>query len=182
MDAMHGHHGHAHDHHEHAHHHPAPSDKRYTIAIALNLGFVAIEGAAGFFANSTALLSDATPHLSHLRDNALSVMVFCFRSLYRTIHLPRKNPLKQAHANLDAAVLVSYAFSAQQDVLQQLLALHREVAQVQRDGSREGGRTDRGSLGDVADDLGAGLLLVHAPTVPDITDSRPGPSVPRRGR
>ena len=61
---MHGHHGHAHDHHDHAHHHPAPSDKRYTIAIALNLGFVIVEAAAGFMANSTALLSDATHNLS----------------------------------------------------------------------------------------------------------------------
>ncbi len=69
---MHGHHGHAHDHHDHAHHHPAPSDKRYTIAIALNLSFVAIEGAAGFFANSTALLSDATHNLSDVLGLALA--------------------------------------------------------------------------------------------------------------
>jgi cobalt-zinc-cadmium efflux system protein len=72
MVAMHGHHGHAHDHHDHAHHHPAPSDKRYTIAIALNLGFVAIEGAAGFAANSTALLSDATHNLSDVLGLALA--------------------------------------------------------------------------------------------------------------
>jgi len=72
MIAMHGHHGHAHDHHDHAHHHPAPSDKRYTIAIALNLGFVAVEGAAGFFANSTALLSDATHNLSDVLGLALA--------------------------------------------------------------------------------------------------------------
>jgi cobalt-zinc-cadmium efflux system protein len=64
---MHGAHTHAHDHahdHHHDHHAPPPSDKRYIIAIALNLGFVLIEGAAGFFANSTALLSDATHNLS----------------------------------------------------------------------------------------------------------------------
>jgi cobalt-zinc-cadmium efflux system protein len=70
---MHGHHKHAHDHsHDHAHHHPAPSDKRYTIAIALNLGFVAIEGVAGFMANSTALLSDATHNLSDVLGLALA--------------------------------------------------------------------------------------------------------------
>ncbi len=56
--------GHSHSHHDHSHHAPLPSDKRYIIAIALNLGFVAIEGAAGFFANSTALLSDAAHNLS----------------------------------------------------------------------------------------------------------------------
>lgn len=64
---------HAHDHrHDHAHHHPEPSDKRYTIAIALNLGFVAVETAAGFLANSTALLSDATHNLSDVLGLALA--------------------------------------------------------------------------------------------------------------
>lgn len=69
---MHAHHGHSHDHHDHAHHHPSPSDKRYTIAIALNLGFVLIEVAAGFIANSTALLSDATHNLSDVLGLALA--------------------------------------------------------------------------------------------------------------
>lgn len=68
---MHGHHGHAHG-HDHAHHHPAPSDKRYTIAIALNLAFVAVEGVAGVVANSTALLSDATHNLSDVLGLALA--------------------------------------------------------------------------------------------------------------
>lgn len=73
MATMHGHHGHAHDHHhDHAHSHPAPSDKRYSIAIALNLGFVLVEGAAGFIANSTALLSDATHNLSDVLGLALA--------------------------------------------------------------------------------------------------------------
>ncbi len=73
MAPMHGHHGHAHDHHhDQAHHHPAPSDKRYTIAIALNLGFVLIEATAGFMANSTALLSDATHNLSDVLGLALA--------------------------------------------------------------------------------------------------------------
>jgi cobalt-zinc-cadmium efflux system protein len=61
---MHGAHGHAHEHHDHAHHHHPLGDQRYTIAIALNLGFVVIEAYAGFVANSTALLSDATHNLS----------------------------------------------------------------------------------------------------------------------
>ena len=70
---MHGHHGHAHDHHHHAHAHPPPTtDKRYTIAIALNLGFVIAEAAAGFFANSTALLSDAAHNLSDVLGLALA--------------------------------------------------------------------------------------------------------------
>lgn len=70
---MHGHAHAGHDHgHDHAHHHPAPSDKRYTIAIVLNLGFVLIEAAAGFLANSTALLSDAAHNLSDVLGLALA--------------------------------------------------------------------------------------------------------------
>lgn len=69
---MHSHAGPAHDEHDVHHHHPAPSDKRYSIAIALNLGFVAIETFAGFAANSTALLSDAAHNLSDVLGLALA--------------------------------------------------------------------------------------------------------------
>jgi cobalt-zinc-cadmium efflux system protein len=69
-------HGHAHGAHDdgrdHAHHHAAPTDKRYTIAIGLNLAFVAIEFTAGFFANSTALFSDAAHNLSDVLGLALA--------------------------------------------------------------------------------------------------------------
>lgn len=68
---MHGHHGHAHS-HDHAHHSPATPDKRYTIAIVLNLGFVVLEAIAGFVANSTALLSDAAHNLSDVLGLALA--------------------------------------------------------------------------------------------------------------
>ncbi len=64
-------HGHSHDHgsHSHAplggHHHPVGSFGRaFAIGIALNLGFVAIEGSYGFLSNSLALLSDAGHNLS----------------------------------------------------------------------------------------------------------------------
>lgn len=50
------------------------------------------------------------------------------RALYRTLDLPGKNPLRDAHARLDAAVLAAYGFSAKGDLLQQLLDLNREVA------------------------------------------------------
>ncbi len=67
---MHG--SHAHDPHDTHHHHAAPNDRRYSIAIALNLGFVAIETGAGLFANSTALLSDAAHNLSDVLGLALA--------------------------------------------------------------------------------------------------------------
>lgn len=69
---MHDGHGHAHHGHSHAHHASAPSDKRYTIAIGLNLAFVAAEAFAGFAANSTALLSDAAHNLSDVLGLALA--------------------------------------------------------------------------------------------------------------
>jgi len=71
--AKHGHDSHAH--HGHHHHHTPHIDRlggRYSIALALNLGFVAVEAAAGFFANSTALLSDAAHNLSDVLGLALA--------------------------------------------------------------------------------------------------------------
>ena len=50
------------------------------------------------------------------------------RALYRTLELPGANPLKDAHAALDAAVLAAYGFEAKQDLLAQLLALNLSVA------------------------------------------------------
>lgn len=50
------------------------------------------------------------------------------RSLYSTLDLPGKNPLKDAHADLDGAVLAAYGFSAKKDILQQLLYLNQKVA------------------------------------------------------
>jgi len=42
--------------------------------------------------------------------------------------VPGANPLKDAHAAPDAAVLAAYGFSAKRDLLAQLLALNLEVA------------------------------------------------------
>ena len=68
-------HDHAHDHHDHDHGHdhahgaghvhaPANLGKAFAIGIALNAGFVLIEAAYGFLANSVALLADAGHNLS----------------------------------------------------------------------------------------------------------------------
>ena len=50
------------------------------------------------------------------------------RGLYRTLELPGANPLKDAHAALDTAVLAAYGFSPNRDLLAQLLALNQQVA------------------------------------------------------
>jgi len=56
------------------------------------------------------------------------------RALYRTLELPGANPLKDAHAELDAAVLDAYGFSPKKDLLAQLLELNRAVARSRREG------------------------------------------------
>ena len=50
------------------------------------------------------------------------------RALYRTLVLPGANPLKDAHAALDTAVLTAYGFNQKKDLLAQLLALNQQVA------------------------------------------------------
>jgi cobalt-zinc-cadmium efflux system protein len=63
----HGHahtHAHGHDHHGHNHAPPANFSTAFIIGIVLNLGFVGIEAAYGFIANSVALLADAGHNLS----------------------------------------------------------------------------------------------------------------------
>src|ERR1700748_3813803 len=63
------HHDHAHDHaHAHAHAHgPRGHDRAFAIGTALNIGFVAVEVAAGLAAHSMALLADAAPTLGDVR-------------------------------------------------------------------------------------------------------------------
>jgi hypothetical protein len=68
-----------------------------------------------------------------IRAEALPKLKGGLRALYRTLELPGANPLKDAHAALDAAVLAAYGFAAEKrgaatDLLAQLLTLNREVA------------------------------------------------------
>lgn len=56
---------HDHRHHAHGHHHaPAPAERGFAPGVALNLGFVALEAAAGLAGGSLALLADAGHNLS----------------------------------------------------------------------------------------------------------------------
>jgi len=64
-----------------------------------------------------------------VRSEALSKMKGGLRALYRTLELPGANPLADAHAALDTAVLAAAGFSAQKDLLAQLLSLNLEVAE-----------------------------------------------------
>lgn len=67
--------------------------------------------------------------IRRIRDEATEQMTGGLRVLYRTFDLPGKNPLRDAHDALDKAVLAAYGFSANKDLLQQLLDLNEEVAE-----------------------------------------------------
>lgn len=56
------------------------------------------------------------------------------RAVYRTLELPGRHPLRDAHADLDAAVLDAYGFSAKKDLLKQLLDLNHEMAEKEKAG------------------------------------------------
>jgi hypothetical protein len=56
------------------------------------------------------------------------------RAVYRSLELPGKHPLKDAHAALDAAVLAAYGFDPKAELLKQLLDLNHAVAARERAG------------------------------------------------
>jgi hypothetical protein len=66
--------------------------------------------------------------IREIRNKTLPTMRGGLRALYRTLELPGKNPLKDAHAALDAAVLDAYGFNPKKDLLKQLLDLNLAVA------------------------------------------------------
>jgi hypothetical protein len=69
-----------------------------------------------------------------VRADALAKIKGGLRAVYRTLELPGKNPLKDAHAALDAAVLAAYGFSPKDDILARLLALNLDVARREQSG------------------------------------------------
>jgi hypothetical protein len=75
-----------------------------------------------------AAVAVAARDVRRVRAQALPTLKGGLRALYRTLELPGANPLKDAHAALDAAVLTAYGFNTRKDMLVQLLALNQEVA------------------------------------------------------
>jgi hypothetical protein len=57
-------------------------------------------------------VAEAGREVRRIRDEALQKIKGGLRAVYRTLELPGQNPLKDAHAALDAAVLAAYGFSA----------------------------------------------------------------------
>ena len=70
----------------------------------------------------------AARELRRVRAEALPKLKGGLRALYRTLELPGANPLADAHAALDTAVLAAYGFNAKKDLLAQLLVLNQQVA------------------------------------------------------
>lgn len=73
-------------------------------------------------------VAEAGREIRKIRAAALPKITGGLRALYRTLELPGVNPLKDAHAALDSAVLSAYGFSAKKDLLAQLLELNQQVA------------------------------------------------------
>ncbi|HKM80771.1 MAG TPA: hypothetical protein VJY15_07395, partial [Candidatus Acidoferrum sp.] len=73
-------------------------------------------------------VAEAGRQVRRVRVDALTKIEGGLRALYRLLELPGQNPLKDAQAALDVAVLAAYGFSPKKDLLAQLLALNLEVA------------------------------------------------------
>lgn len=79
-------------------------------------------------------VAKAGREVRRVRDQHLPKIKGGLRALYRTLELPGKNQLKDAHAALDAAVLKAYGFNPKADLLKQLLDLNLDVAAREKRG------------------------------------------------
>ena len=66
--------------------------------------------------------------LRQLRREVMEKMDWSLRDLYRTLDEPGRNPLRDAQAELDAAVRAAYGMKSDADILAHLLALNQECA------------------------------------------------------
>ena len=73
-------------------------------------------------------VASAAVNLRQLRCKVMTENQWSLRELYRTLDLPGDNPLRKAHAELDATVREAYGMKAKDDPLKFLLELNFEVA------------------------------------------------------
>jgi hypothetical protein len=78
-------------------------------------------------------IARAAVELRDLRAKAMLDHGYNLRNLYRTMELPGDNPLKRAHAKLDAAVRKAYGMTPKENVLESIFKLNQTVAE--REGS-----------------------------------------------
>ena len=69
------------------------------------------------------------------RHKKMAQLGCSLRELYRTLEEPGANPLRAAHAALDAAVRAAYGFPAKADPLATLLALNLALATKEKSGA-----------------------------------------------
>ena len=81
--------------------------------------------------SQTKKVADAAVQLRELRNKILEENKWGLKDLYRTLDLPGKNPLKDAHAKLDNAVKEAYGMSERDNPLSFLLELNSEVAKLE---------------------------------------------------
>lgn len=74
--------------------------------------------------------------LRQLRREVMAKMNWSLRDLYRTLDEPGSNPLRDAHAKLDAAVRAAYAMPKAADILTFLLALNQTCAAKEAAGEK----------------------------------------------
>ncbi|MBW7991388.1 MAG: class I SAM-dependent DNA methyltransferase [Planctomycetes bacterium] len=80
--------------------------------------------------NQIDAVATAGREVRRIRDETLRNIKGGLRAIYRTLELPGKNPLQDAHATLNAVVLDAYGFSPKTDLLKQLLELNIGVAEL----------------------------------------------------
>ncbi len=69
-----------------------------------------------------------------LRRETMRKLNYSLRDLYRTLEQPGDNPLREAHARLDAAVRAAYGMSEDADPLAFLLELNLSCAAKEKAG------------------------------------------------
>jgi len=74
--------------------------------------------------------------LRSLRRDTMRRLNYSLRQLYRTLEQPGDNPLREAHARLDAAVRAAYAMPADADPLAFLLELNLACAAKEKAGEK----------------------------------------------
>jgi hypothetical protein len=73
-------------------------------------------------------VAEAAVALRALRRNTMQKLKYSLRDLYRTLDQPGDNPLRDAHARLDAAVRAAYGMADDVDPLAFLLELNLACA------------------------------------------------------
>ncbi len=79
-------------------------------------------------------IARASRELRKTRDDIRAKRAQSLREMYRTLELPGANPLKDAHAALDAAVRAAYSMSKTADPLAFLLALNLKLVESEQKG------------------------------------------------